>query len=154
MFGLTQLQERLISLGIMAVMAISGFFYIEHLGAQKCEKAVEKANVAEVKKETTQRATDIGTTQKEGQTFETAKTEPIAPAPVITLGVCPTVPRKAGPTAPTAGPGANGEAPVRTANSELPTVQWDTEPIVRIGHEANAQVTGLQDYITNVCRPK
>lgn len=155
MFGLSQLQERLISLGVLALVVVGFMFHERHIGAKECVQNVAKSNEAEQQRETVQRGKDEGTVQKEGKDFETAKTEPIAPAPVITLGVCPDVHHKASTTAPAASSGHNGEAPLRADDTGLPTtVQWNTEPVVRAGHDADAQITGLQDYITTVCRPK
>lgn len=152
MFGLSQLYERLILLGVIAVMAVSGFFYIEHLGAQKCVKDYEAASAVETRKENVQHGKDVTTTQNEGQTFEAAKTAPVAPAPVVSLCSPLHRPAKQAPATPTSSPDA--KAPGGATPEELPPVRWDTEPIVRIGHEADAQIAGLQDYITNVCRPK
>lgn len=151
MFGLTQIQERLISLGIMAVMAVSGFFYIEHLGAQKCLRNVEKANVVEERKEDKQHAADVITVQHEGQTLEAIKAAPIAPAPVVRL--CPKLHSQtvqgssAARSSPDAVPPSGGD------NSSQPTL-WDSTPVAKAGRDADAQIRGLQDYITNVCRPK
>lgn len=51
MFGLSQLYERLILLGVIAVMAVSGFFYIEHLGAQKCEHKDQTAALEQAQRD-------------------------------------------------------------------------------------------------------
>lgn len=142
---------------VVAVLGLAGtvVLYLEHRGAEKCVQNVEASNAKETKKEDIQHGKDVTETQTEGKTFETAKTEPIAPAPVITLGVCPTLHHKAGPSSATAGSGAHGEAEVRGEDQGLPAVvRWDTEPVVRAGHDADAQVKGLQDYILNVCRPQ
>jgi hypothetical protein len=152
MFGLSQIEERLMLLIVIVCMALGGFFYIEHLGAQKCIKGQETANAAETRKEDIQRGKDESTVQKEGDTLEAAKTAPIATAPVVSL--CPTFHSQARSAAATTEGKPNGETSDRTAAAELPSIRWDTEPIVRIGHEADAQITELQDYITNVCRPK
>ena len=151
MFGLTQLQERLISLGIMAVAAVCMFFYIEHLGAQKCLQNVEKASAIEESKQATQYTADQGTVSNEGKTYEAAKTAPVAPAPVVRL--CPRLPRQAVQAAAGSGSAVDGKAPGGGGDSAQPTL-WDSTPVVKAGRDADAQIAGLQDYILNVCRPK
>lgn len=154
MFGLTQLQERIVWIGIIIVAFLGYTWYERHVGAKECIQNVIASNTKEGKKEDIQHGKDITETQKEGQAYETAKNEPIAPAPIIRLGVCPTLHHEAGSAAPVSGRIPNAEASIRTENQELPPViRWDTEPVVRAGHEADAQITGLQKYILNVCRP-
>lgn len=157
MFGLTLIQERLVWVAILVVVVvvvISGALYERHEGAVGCVNNVTAANNTEEKKDLVQKGKDQAEVQKEGSDYEAAKKEPVAPPTIITLGVCPSFPRKAVASTPEAGPGTHGTAENRAAPEALPTVQWDPTPIVRIGHDADAQIRGLQQYILNVCKPQ
>src|SRR6266404_9496551 len=151
MFGLSMLQERLILLGVLVIVIFGFAWHERHIGAQKCLQNVEKASAIEEGKQATQYTADQGTVSNEGKTYEAAKTAPIAPAPVIRL--CPHLPRQAVQAAPSAGSQADGKAPGGADDSQGVTV-WDTTALVKAGRDADAQITGLQDYILNVCRPK
>ena len=152
MFGFTTRLELILAGSVILCLAFIGWSWHErHIGAQKCLQNVEKASAIEESKQATQYTADQGTVSNEGKTYEAAKTAPVAPAPVIRL--CPKLPRQTVQGAPSAGPQADGKASGGADDSQGVTV-WDTTALVKAGRDADAQITGLQDYILNVCRPK
>ena len=97
----------------------------------------------------TQQATDTATINAEAKTYAAAQIDPIA-APVVS--VCHYTPA-AVPRATVAGSLPHG-APNLPAPSPPAAVPGPDigRPLVSIGHTADAQVAGLQDYIEHVCR--
>ena len=152
MFGLSIIQERLAFVGVIILVVIGFAWHERYVGAQGCLKNVEKANAVEQAKEVKQHTVDVTTATSEGETFAKTTAAPLAkPAPTIRL--CPPLRGKALLPSSAARPEANAEVPSGGENPQQPTF-WDTTPIVKAGRDADAQIAGLQDYITNVCRPK
>src|SRR5438132_11877704 len=151
MFGLSQLEERLVW-ALLVIVVVLGFSWHERrIGAAGCLQNVQKTNAAAEVKEEKQHSTDVGTVQKEGTTYAVQIAAPVLRAPIIRL--CPDlhVPPLQGAAAP--GSEAHQDAADRGADSGEPPT-WDSTPVVQAGRDANAHIAGLQDYILKVCRPK
>lgn len=121
-----------------------------HFGRQGLElkdtKQLASSESATIQKTSRDQVTVAG----EAKTYEDA-IDPLAPIPGPIVRLCIAAP--AVPSAHPAGPGAHAAAAVRAADPQLPAVvDWDSKPVVRQGRVANAQVAGLQDYITHVCQ--
>jgi hypothetical protein len=152
MFGLTQVQERLVLTLAFILLFIGYSWYERHKGASECLGNVAKANAVEQKKENIQHTADVGVVQREGQKYvETIGAPLTIAAPVIRL--CPALSGETVSATASAGPEAHAEASVRGGDTEQSTF-WDSTPVVKAGRDANAQIAGLQEYITKVCRPK
>lgn len=151
MLGLSMLQERLILLGVLIIVIFGFAWHERHIGAQKCLQNVEKASALEEGKQATQYTADQRTVSNEGKTYEAAKTASVAPAPVIRL--CPKLPRQTVQVASGTRPKADAKASSGGGDSPQPAL-WDSTPVVKAGRDADAQISGLQDYILYVCRPK
>jgi hypothetical protein len=154
MFGLSMIQERLAFAAVLVLVVVGFAWHERYVGGQKCLQNVEKANAVEQVKEEKQHNVDTITVQSEGKAFADATSAPLAtPAPIIRLGVCTKLPGKTVQGTPAAGSGPNATAPSGRGDSPPVTV-WDTTSIVTTGRNADAQIRGLQAYITDVCRPK
>jgi hypothetical protein len=151
MFGLTQLEERLVWI-VLAVLIVLGFSWHERrIGAAGCELNVKAADAAAEVKEEKQHSADVGTVQKEGTTYAVTIAAPVLPAPIIRL--CPDLHVPPLQASAVGGPETHAEAADRGEDSGQPAT-WDSTPVVRAGRDADAQIAGLQDYILKVCRPK
>lgn len=120
-----------------------------HFGRQGLEVKQQKAEIAQERAQDKKRSTDRGTIAQEGKTYENAGLDPL-PSPVVRLCYSPAA-------APVPGSRAPGLAPHAAASSRSADPVPDTPgpnigpTLVRTGHVADAQVIGLQDYITRVC---
>jgi hypothetical protein len=103
-------------------------------------------------KDTATIASDAAIAEKEARDYAKAINTAVAGAP--TLRVCINAPSPV-LTAPEAQarPRSHGAPELRAADPSVPTrsVEWSTAPLVQIGHDADARVKGLQDYIVRVC---
>jgi hypothetical protein len=140
---------------LACLLLIGAFGAGWHFGGQAPKLAAAKQELKQEAAEDTKRTTDQTTVAQEAKTYEAA-TDPLAPLPAPVVRLCYNSTTPAVPSAHPAGPGAHGPVPVPDAgggDSHLPTyVQWNTRPLVQIGRNADAQVAGLQDYITRVCQ--
>ena len=115
--------------------------------SREAAEALKKAEKAEEKIGALKGQIDKMTTKRIGDTFDAVVKAPLSvPAPVYRVcraGVPATTPATGQPDdkAPSGGGDPGGSPPV-----------WDSTPVVTIGRDADAQIAGLQDYITNVCR--
>jgi len=134
----------------LGVAVIAAFLAGWHFGRQGLELKDAKTEVKQEAAQDTKRRTDEGTVAQEAKTYEAA-TDPLAPlaAPIVRMCDYSTPV----PTAHPAGSGAHEAPALRAADPPVPAVTlWHTEPLVRDGHNADAQVVGLQDYIAHVCQ--
>lgn len=120
--------------------------YIEHRGAQAC---INENKAAVVKQEAHNEAkakTDADTINQEAQTYHAtlAAPDPID-APHVSL--CHYTPSTV-PSTPAPRSLPHEVAPSGRADSSHPDVG---PPLVKAGIDSDAQVRGLQDYITRVC---
>lgn len=97
-----------------------------------------------------QTATDTATINAEARSYAAAQIDPIA-APAVSL--CHYTPAATVPRAAAAGPlpHAATDLPAPSTRAALPGPDIG-RPLVSIGHDADAQVIALQDYIAHVCR--
>jgi hypothetical protein len=134
---------------VVALILFGGGFYVGRLEPQlSAAKATIKRDDQNVKQETT----DAARINLEAKQFEQAPLDPIV-APLVRVQY-----REAAacvPRAPAARPGADAAAAV-PAPSVVDSVSGPDigRPLVLVGHVCDAQVAGLQDYITHVCRVK
>lgn len=129
------------------VLLIGTFFFGYHQGRLALEVKDEKAVITQERhNEETQKIED-STIAIEAKTYEDAILQPVA-APVVRL--CTN--SRALPAPRPAATEAHGEAPGR-ASDQPDLIQGPDigRPLVAIGHDADAQIAGLQDYITRVC---
>jgi len=132
---------------VLAIALFAGGFYVGRLQPQL---AAAKATIKRNAENTEQEQTDATRINLEAKQLAAAALDPIA-APVVRVLYGPPaacVPRTpASRPLPDAAPAVPAPGP---ANS-LPGPDIG-RPLVSVGHEADAQVAGLQDYITYVCR--
>ncbi len=129
------------------IVSFGGGVYVGRLQPQL---AAAKATIKRNAINTAQESTDATRINSEAKQFAQAPLDPIA-APVVRVQY-----REASacvPRAATAGSGAHA-APDLPAPSIVDSVSGPDigRPLVSVGHIADAQVAGLQDYITHVCR--
>ena len=137
--------ERVIAYGLILAMLVIGVpWYFEHRGAKEC-KAEDKTAVTKQEAHNVDVAkTDTATNVKIEDTLHEAQIAPIA-TPVVRLCYY-----KANPVpnpTPTAG-GSNVAPSVREEPVAGPDIG---RPILIQGRNADAEITGLQTYIKNVC---
>jgi hypothetical protein len=136
---------------VAGVILFIGFVaYERHRGAEQCI-ADNKAAVIDQKLQNAEmRGGQIVETKREAEEYKDAIARPVAPVDVVRL--CP---RPSAVPAPSpAGSFDHGEAELRKPDPQLPaTVEWNPEPVVRAGRDADAVIEQLERYITNVCRP-
>jgi hypothetical protein len=137
--------ERIIAYGAILAMLVIGIpWYFEHRGAKECKAAdvaavaTQEAHNADVVK------TDTATNTQIEDTLHAAQIAPIA-APVVRLCYYKASPLP-NPTPTTSGPD------VSPTVREEPVAGPDIgRPILTQGRNADAQIAGLQSYITKVC---
>ena len=136
--------------GAVAIALYSWFWF--HMGGESTRLKVATQEVHQEVIQQTKDNHDRATVAQEAQVYEKA-TDPLQPiaAPVVRMCITPTAARL--PSPHPAGPRTDAPTPSRSADPPVPTiVEWNTEPLVRAGHDSDAQVAGLQDYITHVCQ--
>ena len=143
---MTGLERTIIE--ILAVLALVGGFalYEQHKGATKC---IQADAVAVQKQEThneVKAATDAQIINQEAKTYHDTLADP-APVDAPHVSVCHYTP-SAVPGAPASRPSPHEGTPSGSADSPHPDVG---PPLVKVGIDSDAQVRGLQDYITRVC---
>lgn len=121
---------------------------IEHA---KDVAADTKAVAVQTRKDDQVVAADTEIVKKEAFDYAKSLDTPVAHAPVVSVCVNAPSPVPA-PAEAQARPRADATPVVRAADPPVPAERrWDTSPIVQIGHDADAQIKGLQDYINRVC---
>lgn len=124
-----------------------------HFGGQSGRLADSTAVVKQEAHVITQEVTDTAIINAEAKTYAAAQIDPIA-APVVS--VCHYTPTAAVPRTATAGPLPHGTADLSAPGARgalsAPGPVDIGEPLVRVGHNADAQVAALEDYIEHVCR--
>jgi hypothetical protein len=124
--------------------------YLEHRGAAQCRAADAAAVATQEAHNAAQAATDAKTLNHEASTYHEAVSAAPAPTPALVCVRKYTAPRPLSETA-TAKPRNDGPTDLPKADSG----GFDPGPkLTPIGREADARVTYLQSYITDVCRPK
>jgi hypothetical protein len=138
-----------IAILVLAIGLFAGGFYV---GRMKPALAAAQATVKRDAQNFKQETTDATRINAEAKQFAQAPLDPIV-APVVRVQY-----REAAacvPRAATAGSGAHDTAAV-PAPGVVDSVSGPDigRPLVLVGHVADAQVAGLQDYINHVCRVK
>jgi len=146
---------------VLAVLALVGLFalYERHQGAQGCLQGDARAVASQ--DATNAKAHDQGVqiTAQEAVDYVRLTTAPLAPTPTarrpprVQPAAVPLGPVQAVPaTGPSSCP--DGEAFLR-AQDAAERLRGDIDTLIRAdvqtGHDADAQVNGLQNYITKVC---
>jgi hypothetical protein len=123
-----------------------------HFGGESGKLAESKAVAKQEAQVITQTATDTSTINTEAKAYAAAQIDPVA-APVVSL--CHYTPAAAvlGAAAAGSGPHVAPHVPAPGPPAALPGPDIG-RPLVQVGHDADAQVAGLQDYIEHVCRVK
>jgi hypothetical protein len=134
------------------VLLVLSFGVGWHFGGESGQLAESKAVAKQEAQVITQSATDTSTINTEAKTYAAAQIDPVA-APVVSL--CYYTPAAAllGAPATGSGPHAAAQLPAPGPQPALPGPDVG-RPLVQVGHDADAQVAGLQDYIEHVCRVK
>jgi hypothetical protein len=140
-------------IGILLGLALAfGAGY--HFGGLAPKLAQAKAQIKQETAAQTKDTKDQATVAQEARTYEAA-TDPLLPVAAPAVRVCHYTPVASVPSADPAGSGTDAAAPVRAANPPDPLPGPDIgRPLVQIGHNADAQIAGLQDYIEHVCQAR
>ena len=138
---------KLIGIGVALVLAFLGGLYVGHLAPELKDA---KAEVKQISQNQTQEATDATRINVEAKTYAAHELDPIA-APVVRVLYA------AGPAVPRAAAAGPQLAPACLSAASTPAAVPGPDigrPLVQIGHDADAQVEALWDYIDHVCRVK
>lgn len=121
--------------------------YLEHRGAAACKAADAIAVTAQEARNEAKAATDAKTLNQEAQTYHEAVSAAPDPSPALVCVRKYPAPRPVSETA-TARPRNDGPTDLPKADSP----GFDPGPrLTPIGREADARVTYLEHYITDVC---
>jgi hypothetical protein len=139
---------------IVFLALILGALYERHQGAQSCLAADAVAATKQQVKVAVGQASATAEVAKEMSDYAQATGQPVTTAPIVR--VCPAAkPSRPGPVLPAAAPAG---AAARAA--ELPAAPGPAAAgsdlgasLEAVGRDADAQVRGLIDYITQVCPP-
>jgi len=135
---------------VLAILLIIGFaLYERHQGARSCEVNDKAAVAKDEQKAASDYAKGVTTVFQEAATYDAAIRAPVDRP--IRFSVCQ--PSRRGPATqdPAPSPGTDAATPVRT-ESAPDSVQRDVGPeLLTVGRDADAQIAGLQDYISRVC---
>jgi hypothetical protein len=131
----------------IAFVAVAVYF-LEHRGAEKCI-AADKAAVQEQEVHNAEvHGEQTAEVKAEAREYHDEISRPVTAAPVIRVCARPREVPAASPT----GPVDHEDASLRGEKPEVPTVvEWDSEPIVRSGRDADVQIAKLERYINVVC---
>jgi hypothetical protein len=129
----------------------SGFWY--HLGGLGTRERVAVAQVKQEKAQDTKRTIDEATVAKEAKTYEAATDPELSPVSAPSVRLCHYTPVASVPGANAPGSGAHASAPVPAPAPAAALPGPDIgRPVLQVGHDADAQIAGLQDYIEHVCQ--
>jgi hypothetical protein len=134
---------------LIALGLFGGGFYV---GRMKPALAAARATIQRDAENQKQESIDAARINQEAHQMGQAPLDPIA-APVVRLQYV---------AAPASVPGAAAARPIAHGSPDIPAGHPVDplpgpdvgRPLVLVGHEADAQVAALQDYITHVCRVK
>lgn len=149
--GWTGIPQWLLEL-IVIVLAIFVFALWErHQGAQKCVRADEKVVAKQERANAQSYAQGVTTVFQEASDYDRAIHAPVERPFTVRLCKSPDI----HPAAQDSTPGARDpETPSVPDPIAIATVQPDIGPeLLAIGRDADAQVTALQSYIRDVCKP-
>jgi hypothetical protein len=142
---------HLIWAGVALLALLGGVAYERHAGAQSCVLAQTKLALKQEAQNTADASAAAVQVQREVTDHAQAVAAPVR-APVVR--VCPAAqpPHPGGVLqTPAAAPGADAPAPVSDPAQSDPRGRDIGTPIEKVGQAADAQIAGLEDYITNVC---
>lgn len=135
------------------VLLVLVFFGGYHFGALAPKLAAAKTELKEEAAAEVKDTKDQATVAQEAKTYEAATDPALDPVAAPRVSMCYYAP--ALPSANPAGSGAHASAPIPEPATQPAVPGPDIgRPIVQIGHDADAQVAGLQDYISHVCQAK
>lgn len=147
---LTQFEERLLWLALVAALVIGFGWYEQGRGAAKCVAADTKAASTQIAHNATVEAQAATIVSQEKTTYEQAVAAPVLVP--IHVSVCHEAARGAMSNAAATGSSADARAPVRTTDRPDPVPGPDIGPSLQaVGKDATAQVAGLIDYVNKVC---
>lgn len=147
----TLLEKRLVGC-LVAIMAIfAAVMYLEHRGAAQCVAADKAAVAVQTVHKATAEAADAVIVTQEKQTYVQAVDRPLVRPINVSLCITPPIVR----AAPASGRSPDA-APASAEVHRDPVVQGENigPGLQRTGQQADAQIAGLQDYITRVCRQR
>jgi hypothetical protein len=143
---------HLIWVGICVLALGAGIAYERHEGAKACIARDVKAAGAQETKVTAQESAAAEEVKREGEVHDQTVAEPVIP--IAPVRVCPL----AQPSHPSrvlqttaAGSGAAESPDVPAAAARHSDAVDVGEPLERVGQSADAQISGLVDYINHVC---
>jgi hypothetical protein len=150
MFGLSQLQERLIFAGIFVLLLVGFALYERHQGALRCLRDDEKAVAVQVAKNHETYVAGVTTVFQEASTYDAAIHAPIERP--VSARLCKPSHSGPVPASTASGPTGNAGPDVRAADSGDSVPGADVGPeLLAVGRDANAHVTALESYIRDVC---
>jgi hypothetical protein len=151
---MTSLQRLLFEILAVGLALVAGVAYERHEGAKGCEQADTKAATTQALKVAGEAGAATEIVKHEEQNYVEAITRPVVDAPVVR--VCPAAPTPH----PSAVLRATSAATVDHAAPEVPAAIAPNPPgrdigapVESVGHDADAQVAALQDYVKRVCSP-
>lgn len=158
---MSKVQDYLIAAAIGALMLYLGIAYERHQGALACLQGDAVAVGKQTGKNAKAEIAGTQTVAQEGIDYVHLTTAPLAPVATARrpARVQPAaVPRDAGAavSAACSGQGVDAAVLLRAqgeAESLRDNLDAANRSAVQIGRDADAQVSGLQDYATRVCRP-
>lgn len=139
------------ALGAIVLLA-ADFFAGYHFGTLAPKLAAAKTELKQEAAQEVKATKDQAIIAEEAKTYEAA-TDPLKPIAAPHLSVCYYAPLARVPSALPAGSGVNAGSAVRAPDTPNPVPGPDIgRPLVQIGHNADAQLAGLRDYIEHVCQ--
>jgi hypothetical protein len=133
------------------VLLVAVFFGGYHFGKLAPQLAEAKTEIRQEAAEDVKVAKDQTTVAEEAKTYEAATDPALTPVIAPRLSVCYYAPLQGHAS----GSGADAKPPVRAPDPPNPVPGPDIgRPLVQISHNADAQIAGLQDYISKVCQAK
>jgi hypothetical protein len=137
------------------LLLVADFFAGYHFGGLAPKLATANTVIKQEAAEQAKDTKDQATVAQEAKTYEAATDPALDPIAAPRVSMCYYAPSPTLPSTNTSGSGAHASAPVPAAAAPDPVPGPDIgRPIVQVGHDANAQVAGLQDYIERVCQAK
>jgi hypothetical protein len=151
MFGLTQLEERLAWLAILAFVIVGFGWHERGIGTAKCVAADTKAEAKQDEKDAQTHQKQQDAVISEGTTYAAIIAAPPPVGPPVRL--CHDTPHPAPvPATPAARPGSNDPPAIPAASGGDSQKGPDVGPDLRANdRKADAQVSGLQAYVRDVC---
>ena len=130
------------------VLLVLTFLAGMHFGKLQPELAQAKTEIRSEAAADAKAINDQAIVAQEAKTYEAATDPALSPVRAPHVSVCYYAPLQGH----AAGSGVDAGPPVRAANPPDPVPGPDIgQPLVQIGHNADAQLEGLRDYIARVC---